>query len=216
MKELIAILLLGMLFHSCNFSNRSEGSKSNYSIEIFPNDSISGYKIVDGRVLSFKFNVDSTASLLKSIIVYSNRTPTQIIEANKSIEKKDFQLVDWNFDSYKDVSVLFSCGTGGCAYWIWNYSPDENKYFYNDDLSEKLGLEIDTISKHIIFHYRAGWMEETWDSLNYINNKLTFVKGLRVERWTDGKTMNKWEKNIRTRSENNKLFTEIDSSIILE
>lgn len=33
-----------------------------------------------------------------------------------------FGLIDWNFDGYKDITVLDNCGTGGCAYWIWNYS----------------------------------------------------------------------------------------------
>ena len=30
----------------------------------------------------------------------------QEIKANKSIYLKEFRLVDWNFDGYKDISVL--------------------------------------------------------------------------------------------------------------
>ena len=49
----------------------------------------------------------------------------QEIIANKSFEKKEFKLIDCNFDGYKDISVLYNCGSGGCAYWIWNYSAEK-------------------------------------------------------------------------------------------
>jgi hypothetical protein len=162
--------------------------------------------------LNYKFNVDSSGYFLKSIIIYSDNIPIQIIEANKEIERKDFQLVDWNFDGYKDISVLYNCGSGGCAYWIWNYSKENEKYYYNNDLSEYLGLEIDTISKFIILHYRAGYNEENWDSLQYKNNKLSFVKSLYKVRWTD--TLgNNWVKYIHTKMMDNKPITKVDSSI---
>lgn len=115
--------------------------------------------------LSYKFNVDSDGYNLKSIFVYSDLIKVQEIIANKDIERKEFRLVDWNFDGYKDISVLYNCGSGGCAYWIWNYSPKTRKYYYNKKLSEVLGLEIDTVSKFVIFHYRAGYESELWDTL---------------------------------------------------
>ncbi len=123
-------------------------------------------KADEGRPqLSYKFNVDSDGYNLKSIFVYSDLIKVQEIIANKDIERKEFRLVDWNFDGYKDISVLYNCGSGGCAYWIWNYSPKTRKYYYNKKLSEVLGLEIDTVSKFVIFHYRAGYESELWDTL---------------------------------------------------
>ncbi|MGV8944893.1 MAG: XAC2610-related protein [Lutibacter sp.] len=143
-------------------------------------------EIIDGiRGFSYKFNIDSSGYLLKSIIVYSDNIKVQEIIANKEMwpegQVKNFQLIDWNFDGFKDITVLYNCGSGGCAYWIWNYSPKINKYIYNNKLSEVLGLEIDTISKYIVFHYRAGYSEERWDSLQYINNKLKLVKNKFIE-----------------------------------
>jgi hypothetical protein len=177
------------------------------------NDSISGYKIDEKQVFSYKFIVDTSTSLLKSIIVYSDKKPTQVIEANKIIERKDFQLVDWNFDGYKDISVLYNCGTGGCAYWIWNYSREKDEYYFNNDLSERLGLEIDTISNFIIFHYRSGWAEEFWDTSKYIDNQLSFIKGLHRERWTD--TLgNRHVKNTYYKMLDGELFEITDSSVI--
>lgn len=180
------ILFLGcLLCFSCNTSKRTSDRARVFGPVMISRDSISGYNPDDKQALSYKFIVDTSGYLLKSILIYSNGKPLQVIEANKEIERIDFHLVDWNFDGYKDISVLYNCGTGGCAYWIWNYSPAENEYYFNDDLSEKLGLEIDTTSRYIIFHYRGGWSNEYWDTSQYIGNQLTFVKGLYRERGND-------------------------------
>ena len=147
--------------------------------------------------------------------MYSDLIKVQEITANKEISEKKYQLIDWDFDGYKDITVLDNCGSGGCSYWIWNYSPVNGKYYYNKELSEVLGLEIDTTSKFIIFHYRAGYSEESWDSLQYKNNKLTFIKGTYQERWNDS-FGNSWIKHLHTKMIENESVTSIDSSIIKE
>ena len=129
--------------------------------------------------------MDYSGNILKSIIVYKGNPPLQTIDSNKEIWGCYFEVVDWNFDKIKDISVLYDSGGGGCSYWIWNYSKESGTYYYNTVLSGKMGLEIDTISNYIIFHYRGGWSEEYWDTLNYKDNKLTFIKGLYRERWID-------------------------------
>ena len=163
--------------------------------------------------LSYKFNLDSTGYFLKTILVYSNFIKIQEISANKYIERKEFRLVDWNFDGYKDISILYNSGSGGSSYWIWNYSPKTRKYYFNKELSEVLGLEIDTEEKAIIFHYSEGYSREYWDTLQYKNNKLTFVKGLLQERWND-KLGNSWIKHSYSKKINNKIVVMVDSSII--
>ena len=122
-------------------------------------------------------------------------------------------IIDCNFDGFKDISVLCNYGSGGCAYWIWNYSDKTKNFNFNTELSGNLGLEIDTISKFIIFHYRAGWQEEYWDSLNYQNSKLAFVKGVNVERWKDAKNKT-WEKKTFRKHINGILKTRVDSAVI--
>ncbi|WP_298288945.1 hypothetical protein [uncultured Lutibacter sp.] len=186
--------------------------KFNISNILSSNDSIVGDKIA-GNQFSYKFNADSTGHLLKSITVYSEGSKIQEIIANKATYDKKYGLIDWNFDGYKDITVLYNSGSGGCAYWIWNYSQNDGKFYYNDRLSEKLGLEIDPASKYIIFHYRAGWPEERWDTLKYLNNKLKFVKGLYQERWIDSDG-NSWVKNTSREFINDEIIQSVDSLII--
>ena len=128
-------------------------------------------------------------------------------------ENADYKLIDWDFDGYKDITVLSNCGSGGCAYWIWNYSPSKNKFVYNEALSDVLGLEMDSIHKFIIFHSRAGYAQENWDTMKYHNNKLVFVKGLYQERWTDQKGR-RWIKKTRSKIINNKEIYKVDSAIV--
>lgn len=167
-------LLLFIIFYSCNLRNEEkpnifkgeETDSSNVAYQIkklncfIKNDSISTKSIKGIPQLSYKFNFDSTGYILKSIFIYSRLVKIQEIIVNKSIEKKEFKLIDCNFDGYKDISVLYNCGSGGCAYWIWNYSPKSKKYYYNKELSEVLGLEIDTLSKLVKFHYNEGATKE--------------------------------------------------------
>jgi len=225
MKETAILIIMIMFCYSCNTRNsKSNNDKQvtkdsvhnipieNDSISKLNGDSIPPTKIYGNKSLSFKFNIDSSGYLLKTINVYSENMPIQIITANKEIGNKEFQLIDWNFDGFKDITVLYNCGSGGCAYWIWNYSPKTNNFIYNKELSEVLGLEIDTADQFIVFHYRAGYSEERWDSLKYVNNKLQFVKGLYRERWNDS-IGNSWVKNTYSKIINNVLITNIDSSI---
>lgn len=227
MKTVILYILICLTFCSCNTKNADK--KNNLkAVEIdsskiiqrkcfldyfVQGDSISTKAIESRPQLSYKFNTDSTGYILKSIFIYSDAIKVQEIIANKNIERKEFRLVDWNFDGYKDISVFGSCGSGGCAYWIWNYSPKSGKYYFNKELSEVLGLEIDNADEFIIFHYRAGYPEEFWDTLQYKNDKLTFVKGLYQERWGDIHG-NSWIKHTYSKNINNKRVVKVDSSII--
>jgi hypothetical protein len=225
MKETVILMMMIAFSYSCT----TENSKSNNNIQVSKSsaqdiskeknsftklklDSIPPTKIIGDKLLSFKFNIDSSGSLLKTINVYSDNILIQKITANKYFKSNEFQLIDWNFDGAKDITVLYNCGSGGCAYWIWNYSPTTNKFIYNKKLSEVIGLEIDTVDQFIVFHYRTGYSEECWDSLKYVNNKLQFVKGRHRERWNDS-LGNSWVKNTYSKMVNNFLVTNVDSSI---
>jgi len=225
MKETVIVMMVIAFCYSCTTENSksikniqvSKGSAQNISIEnnsLFKliQDSIPPTKIVGDKSLSFKFNIDSSGSLLKTINVYSEKNLIQKITANKYFESNKFELIDWNFDGAKDITVIYNCGSGGCAYWIWNYSPTTNKFIFNKELSEVLGLEIDTANQFIVFHYRAGYSQERWDSLKYVNNNLQFVKGRYRERWNDS-LGNSWVKNTYSKMVNNVLVTNVDSSI---
>jgi hypothetical protein len=91
---------------------------------------------------------------------------------------------------------------------IWNYSPKQKKFEYNSILSDVLGLEMDSVSKYIVFHYRGGYQEERWDTMKYVNNKLVFVKGLFRERGAN------WAFFTRSKMVNNRIVITQDSSLI--
>lgn len=175
--KLISLGILFVLFFSCNKKNENQKRdfkiKNKLDYELFEDSIVSTEK--NGDKLCYKFNTDSTGYILKSIIIYSNSIKSQDIDVNMDIEKKEFKLIDCNFDGHKDIQVLLNCGSGGCSYALWNYSPKNGKYFYNKELSEYIGLNIDTISKKIIFHYRGGEDNEVIDTLEYVEGKLTPV-----------------------------------------
>ncbi len=225
MKVPLILLLTTLLCCACNLSTNKSININQYNLDTnyvlsnankakgnLSDDSIVPTKIDGWKALSFKFNLDSTGNLLKTIRVYSGNKLVQRIIANKVIEHHKFELIDWNFDGYKDISVLYGCGSGGCNYWIWNYSPKLNKYIYNKELSEVIGLEIDSFNQYVVFHYRAGFSEENLDTLTYKDNKLSFVKGLYRERWNDSKG-NLWVKHTFSKLINNVLEIKTDSFI---
>jgi hypothetical protein len=167
MKKIILYILIYLTFCSCNSKNAdkkinlkaveidsSKIIKRQYLLDYFVEGDSIWTKAIEGRPqISYKFNTDSTGYILKSIFVYSDAIKVQEIIVNKDIEKKEFRLVDWDFDGNKDISVLYNCGSGGCAYWIWNYSPKSGKYYFNKELSEVLGLEIDIADKRILGYF---------------------------------------------------------------
>jgi hypothetical protein len=162
---------------------------------------------------SYKFIADtSQLFMLSSILVYRGNDLFQEIKANKSIYLKEFRLIDWNFDGYRDISVLRECVTSGKSYWIWLYNSKKSNYIYSQELSRIWGLDQDTISNFIIQHIRAGFIEEKWDTLKFVNEKLVFVKGLYQQRYSDSKG-NQWKKQIRHFNKNNKWVEVVDSTI---
>lgn len=224
MKRNFIVLITILLFYSCNSSKiestNDNGIQSDFDkcISIVNDtlfkvaeDTIPPSKIDRIKELSFKFNLDTSGYFLKTINVYSRDKLIQRIEANKEISGNYFQLIDWNFDGCKDICARYECGSGGCGYWIWNYSPTTNNFIYNKELSGILGLELDCANQFIIFHYRNGTSEEFWDSLKYVNDKLQFVKGLHREGWNDRLGVS-WEKNTYSRMINNVIVTKVDSS----
>jgi hypothetical protein len=176
----------------------------------------SGIKYDD---LTFSFNFyfdDKTGYILNKIEVCSKDKIYQTIKTSDTlfIGDKKINFRDWNFDGYKDISIINNIGSGGISYSIWNYNPKVKKFIYNKEL-EAIGLEMDSISKCIIFHYRGGWQEEFWDTLKYKKDKLVFVKGMWQNQWNDEKG-NQWRKRTYNRIINNRNVRKVDSCIIKE
>ncbi len=148
----------------------------------FLNDSIKSYHD-SSDVYTFKFNTDTTNYILKSIVIYASGKNFQTINVNRQIEEINikYQLTDVNFDGYRDIMVLDGCGSGGCYYLVWNYSPNDKKFHFNKDLSDIFGLEIDSVHKLVMFSYSGGWNIKEWDTLKYKNEKLYLVSSRHID-----------------------------------
>ena len=103
-------------------------------IDFIESNSIENVEIGENKVFSFKFIKDRDSLHLIKINIYQNDKIFQTIKTNKECYEKKHQFIDWNFDGYKDITVLSDCGSGGCTYWIWNYDSKEGKFIYNSQL----------------------------------------------------------------------------------
>lgn len=229
MKKIIILTLVCLSIYSCNNKtpDKDEAERlrnDSLSARIIANsekmirgslsDSTGYINIGNNTNLSFKFNIDTAQNLLKTIIIYKDNKKHQIIKVNKIPQTLLYYLIDWNFDGYKDITVFQMWGSGGRSYWIWNYSDKTKKYYYNAELSEITGLEIDSLSESIIVHYRGGWSIELWDTLKYLDKKLTLINGLTVERGV-ADSDNIFIKRTHRSLVNNRLVTKVDSPVIV-
>ena len=215
--KLISLLLI-MLVVGCNNQEKNTQkttikNKRKYATKNRVIQYTSSKIKYDKLTFSFKFYYDKTGCLLNKIEVCTNENIYQTIPIHIAIEDRKIYFKDWNFDGYKDISIIINQGSGGTNYCIWNYNPKVKKFIFNKDLSDVLGLEMDSISKYIIFHYRAGWQEELWDTLIYKKSKLVFIKGMRQQQWNDEKG-NQWRKRTFNRIINHRFVTKVDSCII--
>lgn len=191
--KLFLILIIGLLIEpSIAKLNSKKNQKNLFQVKMIT-DSIVNYKLDKSHIFKFKFyysdSTDGPLCLVK-IKIYSNDSLIQTIVTKKvilgSIKQ---QLIDYNFDGYKDISVRYNCGSGGCAYWIWKYNKTDKKYHYAKEISEMLGLNIDEPNKNIVFNYRGGFEEQHWSTYKYVDDKLIFVKGLLEKRAVSSDTI---------------------------
>ena len=149
MKETVILLMTILLFCSCNSRNR-ESNNDKQLLKDFANmvsfinnfsgsssgDSIPPTKIDGLRALSFKFNVDSSGYLLKTINIYSDNKQIQRIIANKEIEHNQFQLIDWNFDGYKDFinPNQEASGAGGEFFNVYLFNPAKHVFEFSNEI----------------------------------------------------------------------------------
>ncbi len=123
-----------------------------------------------------------------------------------------FELIDWDFDGLKDISILQEEGSGGKVYEVWNYNEDKNQFIFNKDISNQF-VEIDSLKQRIVFHYREGWQLEVWSYCKYKENKLVLDYAKKVERWDDQKR-NSWIKTSTQKIINGKEVIKADSLIV--
>ena len=171
-----------------------------------------GLSIPFPKELKWKSIIDS---LEYSIIPKKGSFETELIKLNiyksdKLIQTINYngdcyflELIDWNFDGYKDISVLCDAGvTGNTTYKIWMYNPKMKVFVF--DTNFLLGnCFIDTNKGFIIKHYREGSQFESWEYYKFKNNKLIFNHSKEVQFLNYGKK-GTWEKIIRKSIRDNK------------
>ncbi|MBI1837625.1 MAG: hypothetical protein HYR91_10225 [Flavobacteriia bacterium] len=123
-----------------------------------------------------------------------------------------FELIDWNFDGYKDLSILKEIASGGTVYEIWNFNKEKKQFVYNEEISNNF-IKVDTFQKQIIFYYRGGSGIESWSYYKYKNDKLVFDSEKVLESWIDQNT-NVWKKTTISKKVGDKVIQEIDSVMI--
>lgn len=189
MKKLIFFTIISFLINSCENElpqlneNKNDLEKSYYYNETLEenlndkNELAVEYPSIDGQ-FTIEPIVDNQATLT-SIKVYWEGKLHQTITYEDYYEK--VELIDWNFDGYKDISVLESAGnTGNTFYSVWLFNPENKIYARNKELDSKSGF-IDTVNQLIVNHYRTGFELELWEYYSFKNSKLVFDHGKKKE-----------------------------------
>jgi hypothetical protein len=215
MKYLIVICLC--CFVNCNKKEKLIRSEDT-NVLLFRDYKMVGDSIIENKIekipqMSYRFISIDSGIILDTLKIYKDFKLIQKLAVNEHFIQKKTRLIDWNFDGYKDISVVSECGNAGCSYLIWNYIPKKQIYSMNNELSNKMGLELDSVAKKIVFHIRTGFAEENWDTFNYIDNKLEFEKGLYRTRFNNEKG-DCWLHNYYSKKVKNKIISSEDSVII--
>jgi hypothetical protein len=171
-----SIILIITLLYLCPLNQAQQNISNQIDYSKFSNDSIGAYYGPKVGILTMKFILDSSGDILKYIRVYSGRKLIQNIYANKKIVSMDFTLDDYNFDGFKDISVVAFPGQHGDSYWMWIYSPKDLKFHYNKFLSNKMGLILDRRSKHIGIYCHMSAFEGGEDTYIFRHNKVILIR----------------------------------------
>jgi hypothetical protein len=219
MKYIISLFLFTLLV-ACNNNSikkstcydsliyKSHGSLTDNTIVDF-SDTVDTY--MGNDFYSFKLNLDPNNEINKYIQVYLNGQRHQKIKFTDYVEGNYIQLIDWNFDGFRDISIVYSSGSGGISYMIYIFNPIKGTFVKDKKLSGK-GLLIDSVNHFIVDHWRTGADSENWDTCTYENGKLHFIKGLYLEHYLNEKGY--WEKQTRSRVVNNKRIQTVDSVLL--
>ncbi|GAE89979.1 XAC2610-related protein [Acetivibrio straminisolvens] len=108
-------------------------------------------------------------------------SPVQVIE-DKTLDSlfKDYEIVDANFDGYKDFCYVHIRGNANyyCRFWIWD--PKSGKFMESPDLSEISMPQFDNDLKVVKGYWRSSAAANETRYYKYIDGKLTCVRYLEM------------------------------------
>lgn len=89
---------------------------------------------------------------------------------------RTFEVVDMNFDGYKDIRLIHNAGvTGNNQYNAWLYSKTTGNFVYSDVLTYLSTAKFDTANKIIKTHNREGGPYQEVNFYKYFGNSLKKV-----------------------------------------
>ena len=87
------------------------------------------------------------------------------------------ELLDWNFDGYKDFSILESAGaTGNYFYQIYLFNPISKKFEQKKGF-ENWGGFLDVKNKQLVSHFRSGMDHDSYEYYKIKNGIPVFDHG---------------------------------------
>jgi hypothetical protein len=219
MKYILSLILFTLLIACSNKNIKKSPCNDSlfYKTEAYlTNNTVTDFSdtvdvLLGNDVYSLKLNIDPNNEIDKYIQVYLNGQKHQKIKFTDYVEGNYIQLIDWNFDGFSDISVVYSSGSGGISYMIYNFNPIKGTFLKDKKLSGK-GLLIDSVNHFIVDHWRTGADSEDWDTFTYKNGKLNFVKGFYLERYSNEKGY--FERHTRSKLVNNKRIQTVDSVLL--
>lgn len=133
--------------------------------------------------------LDSSDSFTPSQLeIKDNTNHLQIIKTDSIIFFKGdkaagwINIVDLNFDNYKDIQILEDAGaTGNSWHNTYLFNPQNKLFEYNQFLSELSAVKSDTIRKIITTYSRAGACEESVDHYIPDGNKFHLICSIHTE-----------------------------------
>lgn len=134
-------------------------------------------------------DLDITAGTSSEVIqTIENSTDPNSIAPLKS--QSVLTTVDANFDGYKDLQVLSTCGaTGNCSYDFYLYDPGANEFVHNDFLSGLVTPSFDQQRKHVLTSSNSSAYDTQSEIYQYESNgRYTLIQ----------KQESIWDRNAHT------------------
>jgi len=118
------------------------------------------------------------------IIIKGKTAPFQSITTTTTTTQspykraKYFEVLDMNFDGYKDIKLLEWWGvTGNKGYRCWLYAPNKKKFIFHKELSELGNPRINHAEQTIRTSYNGGGGLYALHIWAFENGKLVCVEG---------------------------------------
>jgi hypothetical protein len=138
-------------------------------------DTLYTFPLHQADSITVRLEIDSY--IVSAMQVSSGQT-IDLSEMNHPVEVFKLEAIDLNFDGYNDLRILNNEGaTGNNWYDTWLYNQKTKTFVKNQFLSQNSSVMVDTLSKKILTHYRAGACEESLGVYAVKDTTYTLVEG---------------------------------------